>query len=70
VSEEHHLYARIPEELFQQLKALARLHKRSVASETELALELHVKQHAAELDGAEPGPPAGPRKKPRRRKEG
>jgi hypothetical protein len=56
MAEEHHLYARIPEELYQRLKALAALHKRSVTSEVELALERYAAAHAAELAEAPPAP--------------
>jgi plasmid stability protein len=54
--ETHYLYTRIPEELFQRLKALAKRHKRSVKAEVELVLEQHVEAHAAELDGAGAAP--------------
>jgi len=39
---EHHLYARIPERLFQQLASLAEAHCRSVTAEVNIALEAYV----------------------------
>jgi hypothetical protein len=69
--ERHDLYARIPEELFQQVKALAALHKRSVTAEAEMALEVYVRTHAAELEqanGAAPEP--SPKRSPGRPKKG
>jgi hypothetical protein len=67
----HDLYARIPEELWQQLKALAVHHKRSVTAETAWALQQYVDAHWDELPDiqAKPARPAkrqqtrGPRKR-------
>jgi hypothetical protein len=56
----HDLYARIPEILFQQVKALAEAHKRSVTAEVEWALQQYVQAHQAEL------PEAGARNKKER----
>jgi hypothetical protein len=52
----HDLYARIPETLFQQVKALAEAHKRSVTAEVEWALQQYVQAHQAALPETEAGP--------------
>jgi hypothetical protein len=45
----HDLYARIPESLWQQVKALAKRHKRSVTAEVEWVLQQYVQEHQGEL---------------------
>jgi len=57
--ETHDLYARIPEVLFQALKALAEKHKRSVTGEAEWALQQYVEANGEKLPELPPRPKQG-----------
>lgn len=41
----HDLYARIPEVLWQRMKAIAKAHKRSITAEVEWALQQYTDSH-------------------------